>query len=202
MSAVTIVPTGVANTASVVAALGRLGCAARFAATPADVLETGWLVVPGVGAFDAALDRLRGKDLLAPLQRRVAEERPTLCICLGMQLLGDASDESPGATGLQCVAAAGQRFPSGLRVPHMGWSPVQAADGCEVLGTGAAYFAHSFRWTSRPAGWHTALATHGGDFVAGVERGAVVGCQFHPELSGRYGLDTIRRWLQRGGFRW
>ena len=114
---------------------------------------------------------------------------------MGLQLLCNSSEESPGATGLGCVDGAVTHFPAGVRAPQFGWNRVTAGAGCSLLEDGYAYFANSFRLAEPPAGWHAATAEHGGRFVAAMERGAVLACQFHPELSGRYGIDLLRRWI-------
>ena len=202
MTCVDIVSTGVANTASVRAAFDRIGCETRFVEQAAQIRNSQLLVLPGVGAFGAAMDQLRGRDWSEPLRQRVIDRRPTLAICLGMQLLGAGSSEAPDDVGLGCVPASAERFDVDVRVPHMGWGRVEAAAGCEILTTGVAYFAHSFRWSAATGGWAAAKATNGASFVAAVECGPVVACQFHPELSGDYGADLLCRWLAAGGTSW
>jgi imidazole glycerol phosphate synthase glutamine amidotransferase subunit len=192
---VVVIRTGTANLASVGAALERAGRTVRFSEDPADAEGADLVVLPGVGAFGpvaARLDELRLRD---PLTRRIAAGRPTLAICLGLQLLAAASEESPGAPGLGVVPATATAFAEGLRVPHLGWNRVAAGHGCTLLADGAAYFANSFKLDAVPAGWAGATADHGGAFVAALERGPVLACQFHPELSGAWGQALIERWL-------
>ena len=98
---VSVVATGVANTASVCAALRRLGCVTEMVTTPEDTAAAEFLVLPGVGAFAAAMTRLREADQIDALRQRVAADRPTLAICLGMQLFGTGSEEAPGEAGLR-----------------------------------------------------------------------------------------------------
>jgi imidazoleglycerol phosphate synthase glutamine amidotransferase subunit HisH len=86
----------------------------------------------------------------------------------------------------------------GLRVPHLGWNHVAAGAGCSLLEDGDAYFANSFKLDDIPGGWAGATTDHGGRFVAAIERGPVLACQFHPELSGAWGQDLIERWLAAG----
>jgi imidazole glycerol phosphate synthase glutamine amidotransferase subunit len=118
-----------------------------------------------------------------------------LCVCLGMQLLCEASDETPGARGLAVVPATVQRF-SGVRVPQLGWNRIEAKEGARLLRDGYAYFANSYRLDAMPSGWSGAEASYGGTFVAAIERGALLGCQFHPELSGAWGAELLARWLE------
>lgn len=196
MSEVVMIRTGTANLASVAAALGRAGCAVRVSEDPAEAARAPRLVLPGVGAFGPVAARLDELGLRGPLSARIAASRPTLAICLGLQLLAAASEESPGARGLGVLEATATAFADGLRVPHLGWNRVEAGDGCSLLEDGDAYFANSFKLDAAPAGWAGATADHGGAFVAALERGPVLACQFHPELSGPWGQALIERWLE------
>jgi imidazole glycerol phosphate synthase glutamine amidotransferase subunit len=195
VSEVVVIRTGTANLASVAAALERAGCAVRVSDDPAEAVHAPRLVLPGVGAFGPVATRLDELGLRAPLSARISAGRPTLAICLGMQLLAEASEESPGAHGLGVLEATATAFADGLRVPHLGWNGVTAGDGCSLLEDGAAYFANSYKLDAVPADWCGATADHGGSFVAAIERGPVLACQFHPELSGAWGQALIERWL-------
>jgi imidazole glycerol phosphate synthase glutamine amidotransferase subunit len=193
---VVVIRTGTANLASVVAALGRAGRQVRVTSEPQDVVGAERLVLPGVGSFGPVAGRIDDLGLRAPLVDRVSEGRPTLAICLGLQILATASEEDPGVAGLGILPTVATRFPTSVRVPQLGWNRVQADPGCRVLEDGCAYFANSFRLEGIPDGWSGATSDHGGPFVAAVERGAVLACQFHPELSGAWGQSLIERWLE------
>lgn len=195
MKRVTVVRTGTANLASVVAALGRAGCEVTVTHHPSEVEAADRLVLPGVGAFGPVADGLRASRLAEPLAARFANGQPSLAICLGLQLLAAGSDEDPGIEGLGVLDATITRFAPGLRVPQLGWNHMTAGDGCHVLTDGAAYFANSYKLDDVPDGWAGAIADHGGPFVAAVERGPVLACQFHPELSGAWGQALLERWL-------
>jgi imidazole glycerol phosphate synthase glutamine amidotransferase subunit len=192
---VVVVPTGTANLASVMAAFRRLGAAARPAAGAADVRTAGHVMLPGVGAFGAAMGRLVEQGLAEALLDRLRADRPTIAICVGHQLLFERSAESPGIAGLGLVPGEVGTFPSDVRVPQFGWNEVMAEPGARLLRTGCAYFANSYRASAAP-GWRVALAEHGEPFVAGMERGNIVTCQFHPELSGSYGAALLGRFLE------
>lgn len=198
---VTIVATGAANLASVRAALARFELEAVVTQDPNAINRAARLVLPGVGAFGAAMRTLAYAELVDPLRDRIRDARPTLAICLGMQLLAQSSDESPAAQGLGLWDDHVARFPSGVRVPQFGWNRVTAQSGAELLQDGYAYFANSYRLTRLPSGWSGALADHAGPFVAAAERGAMLTCQFHPELSGAWGERLLQRWLIRSGAR-
>ena len=148
-------------------------------------------MLPGVGAFGAAAAQLRARGLFEPLRERIAAGQPTLAICLGLQLLAERSDESPGALGLGILDEPVERLSGSVRVPQLGWNLVTG------LGEpGFAYFAHSYRVSRPPTGFQIGWTDHGGPVIAAVRRGAVLGCQFHPELSGDWGEALIRSWLE------
>jgi imidazole glycerol phosphate synthase glutamine amidotransferase subunit len=191
---VVVVPTGTANVASVRAALDRLGTRSRLAADAAMIEDAAYVVLPGVGSFGAAMAGLREARLEAALAARVNAGRPTLAMCVGLQVLFEASDESPDARGLAALSGRVARFPDSVRVPQFGWNRVEPEPGCRFVQPGYAYFANSYRVPEAP-GCTVAIAEHGGRFVAALERERVLACQFHPELSGAYGHALIGRWL-------
>lgn len=192
---VALLPTGAANTASMSAALQRLGARVCGVSGADAVREESLLVVPGVGAFGPAVSKLRREGLLEPLAERLRAERPTLLVCLGLQLLAERSDESPVVSGLGLVPGGATAFPPGLRSPQQGWNRVEPDGGCRLVVPGHAYFSNGFHLTTPPAGWHVAWSDHGGRFIAALERGPVLACQFHPELSGDWGAELLERWF-------
>ena len=192
---VLVVPTGSANIASVLAGLRRAGAEGRLSSEPRDIAGAKRVVLPGVGAFGAAMERLRRDGIVELLRTRIEEGRPTLAICVGLQILCRESEESRGARGLGVLDARVDRFGPGVRSPQFGWNEIDPEASCCFITSGCAYFANSYRLTEAPAGWSPAWADHGGRFVAALERGRVLACQFHPELSGTWGIDLLRRWL-------
>jgi imidazole glycerol phosphate synthase glutamine amidotransferase subunit len=190
-----VVRTGAANLASVMAGLERLGARPRLTRDPAAVAAADYLVLPGVGAFGAAIEELGSHGLIEALRVRIAADRPSLCVCLGLQLLARSSEESPGVNGLGVLPLDAGRFTGPVRVPQLGWNRIEPEPGCRFLQAGHVYFANSYRLTEKPAGWNVAWSEYGGRFVAAVERGNVLGCQFHPELSSAFGQALLGRWL-------
>jgi glutamine amidotransferase len=191
---------GVGNLGSVLNMLGRLGLPARVSARPDEIMAASKLVLPGVGAFDTAAGRLRESRILEPLQRKVLEEKtPILGICLGMQLMARGSAEG-AAPGLGWLAAEVERFhflPSAnLKVPHMGWNYVEPRPGSalfrEMPPDPRFYFVHSYHFAARDPDDVAGVARYGGPFVAAVEHGNVLGVQFHPEKSHRFGMQLLR----------
>ncbi len=194
---IVIVDYGMGNIRSVRNALARLGCAVTTSHHAEDILAADALILPGVGAFGEAVANLVSRNLAAPILNAVkGEGKPLLGICLGMQLLADASEERGSFKGLSLIPGEVRRIPvpKGLRLPHIGWNSLKlqrreplfndAQDG------DAFYFVHSYHFVCDAA--HVAAITdYGGDVVAAVQRGRVFGVQFHPERSQSKGLALL-----------
>ena len=204
---VVLLRTGIANLASVSAAFERLGARVTVTTSPEVARAASHLVLPGVGAFGAGMAALREHGLDQVLRERAATDRPLAAVCLGLQLLCDASEESPGVTGLGIVPGIVRRFvaPAGsrLRIPQLGWNqvtvqPLAIDQSPRFVADGYAYYANSFRLADVPAGWRVALTDYGGPFVGAMEKGRLLACQFHPELSGPWGQALLGRWLEVG----
>ena len=202
MSDVLIVPTGTANLASVKAAFNRLGAAVEMVEN-ADQIETARRVVmPGVGAFAASISHIREQGFADPLAARIKAGRATFAVCVGFQILFEESEESPGIQGLGVIPGRITRLPETVRCPQLGWNRVEAGPGCGLIESGHGYFANSYKATpplpdDRPNDWAVATAVHGEPFIAALERGSLLACQFHPELSSAWGQALIARWLER-----
>jgi imidazole glycerol phosphate synthase glutamine amidotransferase subunit len=194
-TSVTIIATGVANIASMRGAFHRLGCDTVLTQEPARVLEDLLVVLPGVGAFGAGMERLRGLGLDGAIRERVASGRSLLAVCLGLQLLCRSSEESPGVDGLSILDGDIERFRTTERIPQLGWNQVEAPADARYLRSGYAYFANSFCARSLKGVDVIAPATYGHPFVAACERGGLLACQFHPELSGAWGTSLLQRWI-------
>ena len=195
MSDVVIVDSGVANLASIAGAFRRLHAAPVVTDDPATVRAAARLAIPGVGAFGAGMTALRARGLDVAIRDVTARGVPLLGICLGMQMLCEASEETSGVAGLGMIAGTCRRLPPHVRIPHLGWNSVNAESGARFVTTGVAAFANSYALRESPTGWTPAWATHGVPFVAALERGPILACQFHPELSGAYGAALLERWL-------
>lgn len=188
---VTIIDTGIANTASVSAAFERSGCTVTLTHDAALVRDASLVVLPGVGSFGAGMRALRTHGLDGVVIERVQQNRPLLGICLGLQLLCVSSEESPGIEGLGVINTDVTRFPASVRTPQHGWNRVGDADE-----TAYAYFSNTYRIESIPPGWSGELSEHGGPFVACLRRGTTLACQFHPELSGAWGAKLLSNWIE------
>lgn len=195
-SDVALLDTGVANIASVRAALRRAGATCTRPTTVEAVRQAPHLVFPGVGAFGAGMAWLREQGYADALRARFEEDRPTMAICLGLQLLFEESEEDPGVAGLGLVEGQVRRFDEDVAVPQFGWNYVQAPSASRFMTSGHAYFANSYAVAEAPPGWQAAMAVHGRPFVAAMEKGRWLACQFHPELSGDWGQAIVERWLK------
>ena len=207
---VVVLSYGSGNVRSAVRALERVGADVELTADPDDVAGADGLVVPGVGAFASVMDQLRAVGAPRLIDRRLAGGRPVLGICVGMQVMFDSSTEHAGpgrsSQGLGQWPGTVERLRAEV-VPHMGWSHVRPPAGT-VLFDGVEderfYFVHSYAAKTDPAVLLgpgparpplTTWATHGEDFVAAVENGALTATQFHPEKSGDAGARLLRNWL-------
>jgi cyclase len=194
MSRVAVIDSGVANLASVLCAFSALGADPFATRNPAEVREATHVVLPGVGRFQAGINALR----LAGMDRAISDlhesGKPLLAVCLGMQLLGDGSEESPGVRGLGLFPGRFTRLPSTVRVPHLGWNRVHPG-GEGAFPKGMAAFANSYGLKEAPRGWHAAWTVHGEPFVSGLIQDRTLALQFHPELSGAFGMGLLQHWL-------
>ncbi|MEM7623030.1 MAG: imidazole glycerol phosphate synthase subunit HisH [Planctomycetota bacterium] len=205
MPPVAIIRTGVANIASVIAGIKRAGADAVVTSDSGLVRDAEAVVLPGVGSFGAGMRQLRESNLDGAIKDRVTAGRPTLAVCLGLHLLCQSSEETSGVQGLGLIPAAVTRFPRGVAAPQFGWNRVAPAASSAFVRDGFAYFANSFKVAPEEtpamqnAGWSWSATDHGGRFASAIERGPVLACQFHPELSGPWGLGLLRRWLESAG---
>lgn len=198
---ITLIDYGAGNLHSLEGALDSLGFAHRRVARPEEAPAEGLLLLPGVGHFGAAQAALRATGWWEALPRRVAEGRPLLGICLGLQLLAEGSEEAPGVAGLGLLPGFARRLGPGVKVPHMGWAPVKTLEpGCTEAGfpeNGWLYFVHSFALPVTSA--TLAMAEHGLPFTALAGQGRVLGFQPHPEKSGPFGRRLLAAALRRLG---
>jgi glutamine amidotransferase/cyclase len=192
---------GAGNVRSLRNAIQSQGFSLTEIERPEDILKAERLIFPGVGAFGAAMQRLHALGYVEPLKAYLAEGRPYLGICIGLQTLFEGSEESPGVPGLGLIPGQIRRFDaSNLSVPHMGWNGVRVQRPSPLFADYAGeklYFVHSYRAVPAPesADWVLATTDYGDPFVSAVQRGRVAAVQFHPEKSGAAGLRLLRHFL-------
>jgi len=186
---------GMGNLRSVEKALEHVGVTATITADPDQVRAADGVILPGVGAFPRAMERIRERGLDELIAERREAGVPILGICLGLQLLFDSTTELGGAEGLGLLpGGVGELEADGLKVPHIGWSPVRwekqsrLAEGIDS--ETPFYFVHSFA-PSPEAGDLLGSAAYGARFACAAERDNVFGVQFHPEKSSAAGLRLL-----------
>ena len=208
---VTVIDYGIGNIFSVTRALEHCGATVALSGRAEDILAAPRLVLPGVGAFANGMQGLRERGLVEPIRQYAASGRPLLGICLGMQMLFSRSLEFGEHEGLGLIpgtiAPIVARGPDGaaLKVPHIGWTPLERPPGCAswagTLLDGVregenCYFVHSFTAVPERESSRLADASYGDCRIsAAVREGNVYGCQFHPEKSGETGLRMVANFV-------
>jgi imidazole glycerol-phosphate synthase subunit HisH len=194
--AIVVVDYDMGNVGSIVNMMKKIGHAAEVSGDPEVIRRADRLILPGVGSFDAGMHSMRSRGLVDVLTDKVVQDRtPVLGICLGMQLLGERSLEGDSA-GLGWIPAEAIRFASGsLRVPHMGWNQVASAAAHWLFDGEPAdmrfYFVHSYHVVCKEPAHQIATATYGTPFSAAIGRDHILGVQFHPEKSHRFGMKLL-----------
>ena len=200
---ITIVDYGMGNLGSICNMFKRIGTAVEVTSNVARIAAARKLLLPGVGAFDAAMSRIKERGLREVLDRKALDERiPVLGICLGMQLLCNQSEEGK-LPGLGWIDADVRRFrvstETPLKIPHMGWNTVDVQKPNPLIATDEGeqryYFVHSYHADCRNHSDVLATAHYGYNFAAAVSRDNIMGVQFHPEKSHRFGLALMRRFV-------
>lgn len=193
------------NIRSVEKALTAIGKRSILTRDAHEILAADHVILPGVGSFGDAMANLRKYDLVNVIREVTAQGTPFLGICLGLQLLFESSEESPGVQGLGILKGRVVRFSEdyGLKIPHMGWNSL---DICKksVLFEGITenpyvYFVHSYYLKASNESDVAARAEYGAALDAAVEHGNVFACQFHPEKSSTTGLSILKNFVRTGG---
>jgi glutamine amidotransferase len=202
MSRVAILDYGVGNVASVRRAFRRLGADAELTGDPERVASARRLVLPGVGAFAPARERLASSGLEGAIHAALEGGARLIGLCLGFQLLFEESAEFGRTKGLGLLAGRVAPFGDGVRAPHIGWNGLKTAPGARLFSGvpdgSSVYFVHSFRPEGVDDADVAARCDYGGGFPAAIEKGGVWGCQFHPEKSSDVGRRILTNFLDGG----
>ncbi len=206
-----VVDYGMGNLRSVSKALESLGASVRVSSDPHEIATADKLILPGVGAFPAAMRELAARKLVEPIKASVAKGTPYLGVCLGLQLLFEDSEEGEGARGLGILPGRVRRFSfdgrSDLKIPHMGWNQVTTSQRSEVRGRmdcpllrgipegSYFYFVHSYYGEPTDRSVVALETDYGGRFAAMVWRQNLYATQFHPEKSQSVGLTLLQNFI-------
>ena len=196
------------NLNSIKNAFSLIGVSVREVCSPNQLNETDPIILPGVGAFGAIVERLRKSGLFSRLLEVPAKQQPLLGICLGMQLLAESSEESPGVGGLGIIAGEVRSLPivkDGSRVPNVGWRILNATDQAKpslnsVLENKSYYHMHTYFF--EPANSEVIDATfrfNNASIPVAISAGSVTAVQFHPEKSQEDGLNFLKNWADSTG---
>lgn len=203
---ITIVDYGMGNVGSIQNMLRRLGIDCNTASDPSSILQAKKLILPGVGHFDQAMRNLCAMQLVAPLNEMVCERQtPILGICLGMQLITQGSEEGGQEPGLGWIAARTRRFvfsgdAAQLRVPHMGWNTVRIQRSHPLVADLGEeprfYFVHTYYVECEFEDNVLCTTQYGFPFASAIVNGHILGTQFHPEKSHKYGLKLLENFAK------
>ncbi|MBQ7479631.1 MAG: imidazole glycerol phosphate synthase subunit HisH [Selenomonadaceae bacterium] len=201
---IAVIDYGVGNLFSVEKALIAMGADVEVTKDAGKLRAAEKIVLPGVGAFGDCMKNLEATGLVPVLKEELDKGKPLLGICVGLQILFDGSEESPGVRGLGLLPGMVRKIEApGLKVPHMGWNsldfrePGQEADLFAGLERNPyVYFVHSYHAVPEDAAIITATTSYGSELTAAVAKGNVQATQFHPEKSGDVGLKILRNFIE------
>lgn len=205
MAKVAIVDYGVGNLFSVEKAFAKFSDSVVLTSDASEIDSADKIVLPGVGAFGDCMNNFKNSGLMDAVLRAVDDGRPLLGICVGLQIMFEGSEESPGVKGLGLFRGMVRRINApGLKIPHMGWNSITVKEGCDVdidLFKGLkkepyVYFVHSYQADPQDKSIILASSVYGEPITAAVGRKNVMATQFHPEKSGDIGLAIIKNFVE------
>lgn len=200
---IAVIDYGAGNLRSVTNALVKLGCQPKVTGKPTDVLNAAAVIFPGVGAAADTMRNLRESGLDAAIQQVIAEDRPLLAVCVGMQVLLSVTEEDGLNECLGVIPGTVRRLPSGLKVPHMGWNQVRQTAAHPVFAgipdEANFYFVHSYYADPEDPGVVAGITEYGVPLCSVLIRDNLVATQFHPERSGELGLRMYDNFLKMAG---
>ena len=200
---IAIIDYGVGNLFSLCSSFKRIGVEAVVTSDPETIASAEKLILPGVGAFADAVQKLKDSGLDVLIKKLAKEGKPIMGICLGMQMLFEKSYEYGEHEGLGLlkgsVVPMEDRIPANLKIPHIGWNALHFTKDSKLFKyikeNDCVYFVHSY-YADRCGDSVIATAEYGAELTAAVEKGNVMGCQFHPEKSGEVGLNILRAFCE------
>lgn len=202
---VAIINYGAGNLRSVQKAFEYIGQEALITDNPKEILTASHVVLPGVGSFGSCMDSIRKSNLEDCIKEVINRGTPFLGICLGLQLLFEASDEDPDATGLGILKGRCVKIPSsdGIKIPHIGWNsltfPKESPLFSGIEDNAFVYFVHSYYMQPEDNSVVSAVCNYSADLPVALSRGNLHATQFHPEKSGSVGLKILKNFVESGG---
>lgn len=201
---VAILDYGIGNVSSILNMLNKAGAIAKITSDPAQIQEADKLILPGVGHFDYCMQQLRKSSFHDLLQHRVMVEKvPILGVCVGCQMLMESSEEGVekglGWIEGKVVKFDRSRLSPKMKIPHMGWNDIQPLNGCrlyENIEEPRFYFTHSFHLVCKDESKVTGTSEYGYTFTASVKQDNIMGVQFHPEKSHRFGMQLYQNFVK------
>ena len=198
---IAVIDYGAGNLHSVKNALDYIGADAVITGNPEEILRADAVILPGVGAFGDCMASLNRSGLVDTVKTAAKSGKPFLGICLGLQLLFEESEESPGVSGLGIFNGKIVKIPDrGLKIPHIGWNNIETAKDSKILSENPfVYFVHSYYLQTEDENLISAYTEYGEKLAVAVERDNIFAVQFHPEKSGDAGMEILRKFVAMGG---
>lgn len=193
---IAIIDYGAGNLQSVKNALDYLKVDSVITSNAKDIIKAKKIIFPGVGSFGDGIRALYELDLVDPIMKVIEDNKPFLGICLGMEVLFEKSEESPGVEGLGIFGGRVKKFKGSLKIPQIGWNQIKIQKESAILegipDSSFFYFVHSYYAEPKDNEIALAKTDYGGEFVSAVEKGNIFALQFHPERSGDIGLRILK----------
>ena len=197
---IAIIDYGAGNLQSVKNALDYLKVDSIITSNARDIIKAKKVIFPGVGSFGDGIRALYELDLVDPIMKVIEDNKPFLGICLGMEVLFEKSEESPGVEGLGIFGGRVKKFKGSLKIPHIGWNQIKIQKESAILegipDNSFFYFVHSYYAEPKDKEIALAKTDYGGEFVSAVEKGNIFALQFHPERSGDIGLSILKNFAR------
>jgi imidazole glycerol-phosphate synthase subunit HisH len=204
---ITIIDYGMGNVMSIYNMLKKVGQKSLVSSKISDIEKAEKLILPGVGAFDLGMNQLIQTHLVDVLNERIMKNKiPVLGICLGLQLFADTSEEGNGQKGLGWIKAGVKKFApfynnKPIRIPHMGWNEVKVVKPSRLMEDMPAdcrfYFVHSYYFEAQNESDIVLTTEYGQVFTSGIEHENIVGVQFHPEKSHKFGMKLLKNFAEK-----
>lgn len=192
---IAIIDYGAGNLTNVKNMLDHLGCESIITSDSDEIESASKIILPGVGAFGHIMENLREKGLDESIKKVISDKKPFLGICIGLQVLFDESEESPGIKGLGIFKGKVKKFTKG-KIPQIGWNNAIITKDYLDLNSGFTYFVNSFHVVPEDKNLIIFNTEYHEEFVSGIKKDNVLAVQFHPERSGEWGIDFLKKWLK------